>query len=255
MTLGTLADLRLQDAVIIDEAGYNYLWPNEPFTTGKVFELNDHRAVVVGVCKASPTFQTFPIMYARYSQAINYAPKERKVMSFVLAQNDPAVPLPEVCRRIEEQTGLQALHRDDFFWMTINYYMRRTGIPINFGITVALGFVVGAAIAGQTFYLFTVENLKQFGALKAMGVSNGRLVTMILMQAFIVGLLGYGLGIGMAVGVGKIMGLAAKGIPPAFFMPWQVLIGVGVGVMAIAMVASLVSIRRVVVLEPAIVFK
>jgi putative ABC transport system permease protein len=31
-------------------------------------------------------------------------------------------------------------------------------------------------VAGQTFYLFTIENLKQFGALKAMGVTNLRLI-------------------------------------------------------------------------------
>src|SRR5262249_19809207 len=150
-------------------------------------EMNDRRAVIVGLCKASPTFQTFPVAYTRYSQAIQYVPRERKVLSFVLAQPEPGLDAREVCRRIEAHTrptaarpGLKALTREDFMWMTINYYLKRTGIPINFGITVALGFVVGAAIAGQTFYLFTVENLKQFGALKAMGVSNWRLIGMSL---------------------------------------------------------------------------
>ena len=56
--------------------------------------------------------------------------------------------------------------------MTIDYYLRYTGIPFNFGITALLGFLVGTAIAGQTFYNFTIENLKQFGALKAMGMTN-----------------------------------------------------------------------------------
>src|SRR5205085_1397565 len=98
------------------------------------------------------------------------------------------------CRRIESQTGLLALTRDEFSWKTIRYFISSTGIPVNFGITVLLGFVVGVAIAGQTFYLFTVENLKQFGALKAMGVSNGRIVRMILLQAAVVGALGYAAG-------------------------------------------------------------
>ena len=53
------------------------------------------------------------------------------------------------------------------------YFMKYTGIPINFGIAVALGFIVGTAIAGQTFYSFTLENLRHFGALKAMGAGNG----------------------------------------------------------------------------------
>jgi putative ABC transport system permease protein len=255
ITEGSLADLRAPDAVIMDEAGYRYLWPNEPFQRGRVVEMNDHRAVIVGLCKSSPTFQTFPVVYARFSQAVQFAPRERKVLSFVLVQSKNEVGSAEVCRRIAAQTGLQALHRDDFFWKTINYYMRRTGIPINFGITVALGFVVGAAIAGQTFYLFTIENLKQFGSLKAMGVTNLRLVGMILLQALIVSCIGYGLGVGGAVCFGLAMEAAAKSVPPAFYMTWHILVMVGAGVMIIAMLASLISIRRVVVLEPAIVFK
>ena len=82
--------------------------------------------------------------------------------------------------------------------MTISYYLRRTGIPVNFGITVLLGFIIGGAIAGQTFYLFTLDNLKQFGALKAMGVSNSRIVGMVLIQGLVVGVIGYAIGMGLA---------------------------------------------------------
>ena len=253
--LGKLSDLRKPDAVMMDLTGYRYLWPDEPLRTGRVLEMNDHRAVIVGVCTASPTFQTFPIVYTRYSQAVQFAPRERKLLSFVLAQADPAIGTAEVCRRIAAQTGLQALHRDEFFWKTINYFLKRTGIPINFGITVVLGFVVGSAIAGQTFYLFTIENLKQFGSLKAMGVSNLRLVGMILLQAFTVGAMGYCLGMGLAAFFGMMMGELVKSVPPAFYMPWQVLAVSAAAVFLISIVASLLSIRRVVVLEPAVVFK
>ena len=58
----------------------------------------------------------------------------------------------------------------------MRYYLRNTGIPVNFGITIGVALVVGTVVAGQTFYLFTIENLKQFGALKAMGVGNLKLV-------------------------------------------------------------------------------
>ncbi len=90
-----------------------------------------------------------------------------------------------------------AVTQDHFFWNTINYMLGSTGIPVNFGITIALGFIVGVAVAGQTFYLFTLENLKHFGSLKAMGVNNRRLIGMILLQALSVGGLGFGLGIGL----------------------------------------------------------
>jgi putative ABC transport system permease protein len=220
---------------------------------GRTLEMNDRRAVVVGVCEASPPFQTFPILYSRYSQATRFAPPQRNLMTFVLAKAKPGVVPKDVCRAISGRTGLVALTGSQFVWKTIWYYMESTGIPINFGITVLLGFIVGTAIAGQTFYLFTIENLKQFGNLKAMGVTNGRLIGMILLQAVVVGALGFGLGIGGAAlffeGTKDITHLSG------FFMPWQILALTGGAVSLIVVLSSLLSMRRVLVLEPAVVFR
>jgi putative ABC transport system permease protein len=250
--MGSIADLRKPDAVIIDDAGYRRIWPDEPFRIGRTFEMNDRRAVVVGLAKAGRTFTSFPIVYTRYSQAVLFAPPERRVLSFVLAEAAPGVAPEEVCRRIEERTGLQAVTRTQFLWKTIIYYMRKTGIPINFGITVLLGFFVGTAIAGQTFYLFTVENIRQYGALKAMGASNWTILTMVLAQGLQVGLVGYGVGVGLAA----VFGWWVRGASRlAFFMPWEVLAITGAAVFVIVLVASLVSVRKVLVVEPAIVFR
>jgi putative ABC transport system permease protein len=252
MIVGDLRDLYHPDALIIDDAGYAQLWPGEPYQIGKVFEMNDRRGIVVGVCKASRTFQTFPIVYTRYSQALLFAPTERKVLSFVLVQAAPDRSPEDVCRAIEQQTGLAALTQEQFIWKTIVYYMQRTGIPMNFGITVLLGFIVGTAIAGQTFYLFTVENIRQFGALKAMGTSNLRIVGMVMLQALQVGVIGYGLGVGGAALFGWFAKYNAK---LAFLMPWQVLVITAVAVVVIILLSSLLSVRKVLVVEPAIVFK
>lgn len=250
--LGSLADLRKPDGVIIDDAGYRRLWPGEPYRLGRTFEMNDHRAVVVGITKASRTFQSFPICYTRYSQAVLFAPPERKVLSFILADAVAGLPVQDVCRRIEAETGLQALTRQEFLWKTIHYYLQKTGIPVNFGITVFLGFIVGTAIAGQTFYLFTVENIRQFGALKAMGTSNGMILLMVLSQAVQVGVVGYGIGVGLAA----LFGWGTRGLTRlSFFMPWQVLAITAAAVFMIVLLASLLSIRKVLVVEPAIVFR
>jgi putative ABC transport system permease protein len=257
MLLGTLADLRRPDAVVIDESGYRYLFPGQPLATGRVFEMNDHRAVIVGVCRASPTFQTFPITYTTYSRALRYAAQERRTLSFILAQGEPGVPTAEVCRRIEAQTGLLAMPQADFSWKTIVYFMVRTGIPVNFGITVLLGFIIGAAIAGQTFYLFTLDNLKQFGCLKAMGVTDLRIIYMVLLQGLVVGVLGYMIGLGMAALFTELFTwrLRSLGLPPANYMVWPIPVGSGVAAALIVTAASLFSLRRVIRLEPASVFR
>jgi putative ABC transport system permease protein len=253
MVLGNLADLRRPDSVLVDLAGYHLLWPGQPLELGKTLEMNDRRAVLVGVCQASAPFQTTPIVFSRYRDAVQYAPRERNQMTFVLAKAEAGRDPRDVARQVHEQTGLQALTTEDFVWKTTNHYLRATGIPINFGITVLLGFLVGAAIAGQTFYLFTVENLKQFGALKAMGLSNARLVGMILTQGLLVAVLGYGSGMGLTALVLQLSGYIEhlRGL----FLTWPVMAGTAVAVLLIVTLASLLSIRRVLVLEPAVVFR
>ncbi len=257
---GRLEDLRRADGVIVDEyaaAGKLAKPPTspdakpEPLRVGDVIELNDHRAIVVGICRVQRTFQSQPVVYTTYSRATTFAPKERKLLSFVLVAARPGTDIHDLCARIQAVTGLAAETREDFKWKTVVYFMKYTGIPINFGIAVLLGFLVGTAIAGQTFYNFTIENLKQFGALKAMGASNGTLLRMILLQALLVGTIGYGLGVGAAA----LFGLLTSKSELAFRLPWQILALTAVSVTVICMLSALVSIRKVVKLEPAIVFK
>jgi putative ABC transport system permease protein len=253
MLLGNLFDLRKPDAVIMDLEGYQLLWPGEEPRVGKRFEMNDHEAEIVGICKASRTFQTFPVVYTRYSQALEFVPPERKVLSFVLADVQEDLDVEEVCRRIQDQTGLRAVTGEQFEGMTMWYFMEKTGIPFNFGITVLLGFIVGTAIAAQTFYLFTIENIKQYGALKAMGAGNWMLMSMILLQAMLVSITGFGLGMGGATWFGTIAN--SPGSRLAFYMPLEVFVGTGLAVMAIGMLSSLLSMQRVMVVEPAVVFQ
>lgn len=252
MVLGSLDDLRRPDAIIMDDAGYQQIWPGQPLETGRVLEMNDRRAVVTGICKTSRTFQRFPVVYTRYSEAVRFVPRERKALSFVLTTPAADCDIEEVCQRIESQTGLRALSSRSFAWRTVDYYFRQTGIPVNFGITVLLGFLVGAAIAGQTFYMFTLDNLKEFGTLKALGAGNREIAVMVLFQATVVGLIGYSAGIGLAALFGE---LSTKTSRLVFLMPWQVLAGTGAAVLLIVLISSVSSVRRVLVLEPAVVFQ
>ncbi len=256
IVVGDWNDLSRPDTVFLDEFGWSYMYGlDAPFVRGKTLEINNKRAEIVGLVKCNPTFQTFPILYTQYKQALNYNPPESKQLSFILVKAQDGVPPEQVCQAIEERTGLVAKTNDQFFWSTIDYYMKRTGIPINFGITVLLGFVVGCAIAGQTFYLFTIENIKQFGSLKAMGVSNLRLVRMILLQALVVGVIGYGIGIGGAAGFGLVFEKFVKGTPPAFYFGWQIPLITAVAVFLIITAAALISMKRVLFLEAGVVFR
>lgn len=258
MVEGTLADLRRAEGVIVDETGANgklaTVRPDGtrvPLRVGDTLELNDHRAIVVGICRVSRTFQSQPVLYTTYQRATTYAPRERKLLSFVLADAKAGVDPQELCARIEAATGLQALTAEEFKTTTYRYFMKYTGIPINFGIAVLLGFVIGTAIAGQTFYNFTLDNLRHFGTLKAMGATGPLLLAMILVQALVAGSIGWGLGVGGA----SLFGIVSRNSELAFRMPWQLLAISGGAVLFICLASALLAIKTVLRLEPAIVFK
>ncbi len=253
MLLGSWERLREPDAIVIDKAGYVLLFPGQPLELGRTLELNDHKVTIVGISDASAPFVSFPVIHTRYSEAIDFQGRERKQLSFVLARPDPGVGAAELARRIEAATALRARTADEFRWDCIRYYLANTGIPVNFGITIAVALIVGTVVAGQTFYLFTVENLKQFGALKAIGVTNRRLVGIILLQAFTVGAIGFaiGTGIGAAFFELTLQKLATRGL----ILMWQSVALTGACIFVIIIAASLLSIRRVLVLEPAAVFR
>jgi putative ABC transport system permease protein len=254
LALGSVENLKQPDAMIIDRAGFQLMWPGEAPGLGKVLELNDHRAVIAAISDASAPFTTYPIVYTKYSSALNYIGRTRKQMSFVLVHARPQVDPHVLAQRISAETGLKALTWSDFALATIGYYLKRTGIPVNFGITVALGFIVGAAVVGQTFYIFVIENLRQFGALKAMGVANGTILRMVLLQAIVVASIGYAIGIGLCAGFFEITSRVSINLR-GFELPWQVAAGTASAILVIIVIASFASIRKVMVVDPAIVFR
>ncbi len=253
MLLGSWERLREPDTVVIDQAGYVLLFPGEKLQLGRTLEMNDHHVTIVGISDVPAPFASLPVMHTRYSEAINFLGRERTQLSFVIARPAPGVTPAALTRRIEAGTGLRARTTDEFMWDCINYYLKNTGIPVNFGITITVALIVGAVVAGQTFYLFTLENLKQFGALKAIGVSNLRLIGMILLQALTAGTLGFAIGTGLAATFFEITRhqLATRGI----VLLWQCVSLTGACIFFVVIVASMLSIRRVLVLEPAAVFR
>lgn len=253
MLMGSWERLWEPDSVIIDKAGYILLFPDEPLQLGRTLELNDHKVTIVGISDASAPFVSWPVLHTRYSLAVNFLGRQRTELSYVLVQPRPGLDAKALCARITEQTGLRARTSGQFQWDCVVYYLKNTGIPVNFGITIAIALIVGAVVAGQTFYLFTLENLKQFGALKAIGVTNWRLVGMVLLQAAAVGLIGFSIGTGIGAEFFNFFGqkLATRGL----ILMWQCVALTGGCMAFVVILASILSLRRVLVLEPAVVFR
>ncbi len=261
MLEGRLEDLRMPNTVIVDDFGMIRLAdglakrPGDGMPRihlGDVFEINDREARVVGICKARRSFMGAPYVFTTYDRALQYAPPQRKMMSFVLASPAAGQDAKSVAERIETETGLKSYTEAGFKESTVWWYVKNTGIPASFGTTVLIGIIVGLAVCGQTFYSFVLENLKYLAALKAMGTGNLRLCGMLVLQSVSVGIIGFGLG---ALGTWGFAMATLKKQQPPFFLPAYVPIGVFALIMLICLFAALLGIIKVSRLDPATVFR
>jgi putative ABC transport system permease protein len=251
---GRLEDLRLPNTVMIDELAVARLSATRPqkLGIGDTFEINDREARIVGICKTDRHFFGYPYVFTTYDEALQFAPKTRKMLSIVLAEPARGWTAAQAARAIEKETQLKAYTEAEFKAATVRWFFRNTGIPASFGTTILLGFIVGIAICGQTFYSFVLENLRHLGALKAMGASNWLLARMLMLQALTVGIIGYGLGVGLTVVFGL---LVLKTGQPPFLLPYQLPLFTLIVILFICVFAALLGIRKVYKLEPAVVFR
>ncbi len=251
--LGTLDDLTLPDAIAINPAGFRLLFPGEEPDVGRELELNDRRARIVAIVDASPAFSANLTIYTRYSLATRYTNNGRNTLCFVLAKAADPSTTAVVADRIAAEIGLKAVERATFRRETIRYILETTGIPASFGTVVLLGVLIGIAIVGLTFNQFVMENIRQYAALKAIGVRNGWLLAMTLTQAAFIATIGYGIGLAAAAGFFATAGQsdALRG----FRLLPEVAIGVALLAGVIVLLATTVSLRRVFFVDPATVFR
>lgn len=250
VTQGRLEDLRIADAVLVEESARAKL--GNP-AIGDTLKLNDRRALVVGYCRAKSGWDSPSLIYTTYDNAITFAPLGRNKIPFVLVGVRDGVAVADVQERIGRLPDLKAFTPHGLRLQTIFFIMKETGIGINFGITVFLGVVVGLTVSAAIFYQFTLENIRHFAVLKAMGCTNLALTAMVLSQALVVGIVGFGIGVGGA----GIFSLSARkpGAELAAHFPWQMLVVSLIGTIVCISMGSLLSLRRVLRLDPAVVFK
>lgn len=257
---GALEALRQDRGVLIDAAdAQDELAIREalgdtskrPLQVGDRLDLNDHEMVVVGRYRRTTEFFWDPLIYTTYTRALAIAPPERRMLNFVLARVKPGYDHDEVAARISELSGLQAYTEAGFEARSEEFILRKTGILANFGITIALGFVIGVLISGQLLYNFILDNQRSFAAMKAMGASNFMLLRMVAAQVLFAAFVGFGIGVGLTALSGNFLEKSEL----AFNMAWQVPVFGGIAILICCLFAAALSISRVLRLEPAVVFK
>ena len=256
MVEGSLSDLRRDRAVVVNVADTTKdlaldRGNGRALRVGDRIDINDNECVVAGTYRSAPEFFWEPVVYTTYTRALAFAPPERRLLCYVLVKVADGADAGEVARQIERTTRLEAHTGNEFERITADYILKKTGILVNFGMTIGLGFLIGLLVAGQTFYTFVLDNLRHFAALKAMGAANWTVLRMMCLQVVTVGGIGYGIGLGGA----SLSGLAFQAGGLAFEMHWVIPLVGAAAVIACCLAAGGLGMVRVLRLEPSVVFK
>ncbi len=251
MEKGNIKDIFGENAfIVVHDAEFQKL---ENPGIGTEFEINDHRALVVGIAKVSSGgLFGVPTLYTTYNRAIQYLPTSRFTISYILVEPKNMQDANRIKQAIG-RLGYLALTKEEFEERISDFYKYQTGVGTNIMIMTIVSFIVGLSISGQTFYSFILENLEKFGALKAIGAKSYELVEMILFQALFTALTGYGIGVGLCA---LLIRLARLRLPDyASIITFSNLALAFAMVLIIAGISSYFGIRRVIKIEPFEIFR
>lgn len=249
LTEGSVEALHGEDTVIIDELFKMKLGVER---IGNITEINGKRARVVGFTRGIRSFTTAPYVYTSFKNAQNYALFGENQTAFLLVKAEPGAPIDRLKRELALRIGGVDVHTNrEFLAKTRNYWVFQTGAGITTLIGAALGLIVGVVVVAQTIYAATVDHLREFGTLKAMGASNGYIYRVIIQQAFLSAVMGYSI----AIVISWFIARSSESGDALILLPWPVAAGMfGVAVLMCAG-ASAISIRKATTIDPAMVFK
>ena len=246
---GNVADLRNPDAVMIDENYRKKLGVNH---IGETFEINDHRVRIVGFTKGIRSFTTSPYVFTTFKNAQNIGNLKENDTIFILVKALPGTNIDQLAEQLSNRLhDVDILKTNSFSSKTRNYWMFTTGAGIAVLLAAVLGLVVGIVVVTQTIYATTMDHIREYGTLKAMGAPNSYIYHVILEQAGIAAVIGYTMG--MFVSIFVVHGGQSGGAAIVLSWPMAVIIFFLTTIMC--GIAAIVSIHKVISLDPAMVFK
>jgi putative ABC transport system permease protein len=249
LTQGSAKDLEQPDAVIIDELYQKKLGVTQ---LGQVAEIRGHRARVVGFTRGIRTFTTSPPVFTSFKNAQNYFGLREDQTMYLLIKAAPNADLQQLKEQIKQNVkDVDVYTTPEFSQKQANYWMFGTGAGVTVLIAAALGLLVGIVVVAQTIYAATVDHIREYGTLKAMGATNAYIYRVIIKQAAMSGIVGYALGIAISLTAAYI---SQQGTTAIIISP-QLAAALFALTMVMCVGASVVSINKVMTIDPAMVFK
>lgn len=249
LVAGSIDDLRGEDTVIVDD-----LYKKKLGVTGlgHIAEIQGKRARVVGFTHAIRSFTTSPYIFTSFKNSQNYSRVPVDQTMFMLVHTTPGANLAEVKKAIRESVPSVDIYTNaELQKKTQNYWLFSTGAGITTLMGAALGLMVGMVVVAQTIYASTVDHIREFGTLKAMGAGNSYIYKVIIEQALISAVFGYS----MAIIAGYFVARQSESANAAILLPPEMAWGTLALAVVMCIGASVISIRKATTIDPALVFK
>jgi putative ABC transport system permease protein len=247
---GNVADLRRGDFLVLDDSAERRYGP---FHVGDYREVMGYRLKIIGRSREALSFTTTPIGYMDYRLVQRLAGGRMDGRTtYILVKAKPGADLAAMRREISRRLPYNDVYTsDEWAQRSRAYWVASTGIGLNMYITVFLGCLVGIVVVAQTLYTSTMEHIKEFGTVKAIGGSNRDIYKILGLQASLSAVIGFALGGAMALALAPAM----ASIRLKLILPVELWAAVFVGTLLLCLTASFISFRKVSRIDPALVFR
>jgi putative ABC transport system permease protein len=249
VTGGRLDAMLEEDGILFDECEAEKL---EFPQIGDFLELGGRRARVAGTTRGITGFLVAPYVFTTYDRARDFLAKRSDACSYYLLQLEPGADAQQVCAAIRQRVpDVDALPTSTYSQISIDFWMRRTGLGISFGAATLLGLLVGMVMVAQTLYALVLDRLGEFGTLKAIGASQRQVYGLLLAQAWFLATIGSLVGLVLAAAVQRVFSTPRAPI----VIPWWLSLGSCLLVLLVCLLCSLWPYYRIRKLDPMMVLQ
>jgi putative ABC transport system permease protein len=249
MVEGDVTGLGVRDAVIVDKT---YLAELGVKQVGDTAQVGASRVRVTGLTEGIRSFTVTPFVFTTLNRARQLIDMPADNITYVLSKLSPGADLEQVRADLKSRLSadVEVLTRAEFRQRSLNHWLFATGAGVALIGGAVLGLIVGTVIVAQTLYSSTKDHLPEFATLRALGSSSGYINKVILMQAGLSALLGYVLGMAIAL---LIVYLSEHTALPIIMSPGLAALLFGL-TLAMCSISALSAIGKVMRIDPAMVF-
>jgi putative ABC transport system permease protein len=233
----------------VDESNLTQL---EIRTTPLDVEVNNQHGEIVQRLRGFSNFLGNPYLFAAYNDAAKFIGLSPEQSMYLLVHTSQLQSVQSIKKQIQERLpDVDVWTRDEFANIAKRFWVAETGAGAGILTAAILGFLIGMMVISQTVYATTMDNIEEFATLKAIGASPGFVIRVVVIQSVICGLVGFVLGVTVSIPLVML----AKTVIAWIYTPTWLLIIVLIPTLVMSGLASIMSIRVALAVEPARVFR